>query len=62
MQQLQTCAPSSKASCVVLLEASRVAGERKREETAVRTAEGALIAGCMKGATVNWPAERTTTD
>ena len=47
-------APSRKASCVVLVKASRVAGEREREETAARTAERALIAGCMKGATVDW--------
>ena len=53
-QVIVECAPSSKASCVVLVEASRVAGEREREETAARTAKGALIAGCMKGATVDW--------
>ena len=46
----------SKASCVVLVEASRAAGEREREsdEVAGRTAEEALSAGCMKGATVDW--------
>ena len=64
MQQLQTpCAfragdrrrrALQQGCCVVLVEASRVAGEREREETAARTAGGALIAGCMKGATVDW--------
>ena len=39
----------SKASCVVLVEASRVAGERDSG----RTAEEALSASCMKGATVD---------
>ena len=33
---------------------SRCWREREREETAARTAEEALIAGCMKGATVDW--------
>ena len=44
----------SKASCVVPVKASRIAGERERDEVAGRTAEEALSAGCMKGATVYW--------
>ena len=43
----------SKASCVVLVEASRVAGEREGRSSG-RTAEEVLSAGCMKGATVDW--------
>ena len=46
----------SKASCVVLVEASRAAGEGERcwrGEAAGRTAEEALSASCMKGATVD---------
>ena len=33
---------------------SRCWREREREETAAQTAEEALSAGCMKGATVDW--------
>ena len=46
----------NKASCVVLVEASRVAGEGERcwrGRAAGRTAEEELSASCMTGATVD---------